>query len=412
VSDIILGKFLLILSIVFFAAYLLAGIFERFKIPGILAALFVGMATHYTHINILLNEGVYRSLFEGLADIGVLFLLFFIGLEIDIKEMKKQGDDIILATVLNTAVPFILGFFAMLYLGYGWIIAFIIGLTRMPTAEAVVVPILDEFNLVKTKVGNYIIGAGVLDDVIEVFLIALVSVWIGEKSGAISSGKEVTAIAINVAIFISFAWIAAKWVIKPLSRWINLKDQNLIFLTVVTLFLFGGFAEYSDLGLVVGAIVAGIIMHSVFNLQKKGEQTAQNCVRSMSYGFFGIIFFLWIGLSVDLSGILRTPELTIILFLVAFVGKLIGIFMMVPMKKLTPKEAWIVGVGLNARLTTEIIVAKLLLDANLIDLQLFSALVAASSVSTIIVPIVFTILAAKWKSSLIPGFNNKGNNNG
>jgi Ca2+-transporting ATPase len=409
-SDIILGQFLLILSVIFLAAYFLAGIFEKFKIPGILAALFVGMAAHYTHINVVLNENIYKNLFESLANIGVLFLLFFIGLEIDVKEMKEQSDDIILATVLNTAMPFVLGFFAMLYLGYGWIVAFVIALTRMPTAEAVIVPILDEFDLIKTKVGNYIVGAGVLDDIIEVFLVALVSVWIGEKSGAISSNKEITAISINIAIFISFAWIITKWVIRPLSSWLKLEAQNLIFLMIITLFSFGGFAEYSDLGLVVGAIVAGIIMHPVFNLQNSDVQSTQNCIKAVSYGFFGIIFFLWIGLSVDLSGILKAPKLAIILFLAAFLGKLMGIFMMVPMKKLTSKEAWIIGIGLNARLTTEIIVAKLLLDAKLIDLQLFSALVAASSVSTIVVPIVFAVLVAKWKTSLIPHYINKGDN--
>jgi len=407
-NDQLFGELLLLLSLLFGITYFLAGFFERLKIPGILAALFTGMIIHYTHFNALLSHGTYGEIFAALADIGVLFLLFFIGLEIDIKGMKSQSGNIVSATVLNTIFPFIFGALAMLYLGYSWTIAFVIGLTRMPTAEAVIVPILDEFGLIKTKVGNYIVGAGVLDDVIEVFLVAFVSIWIGEKTDiSISNNKAIVNIFINLLIFAAVAWLARKWILIPLSRWLKNSVQNLIFLMIITLFLFGGFAEYSDLGLVVGAIIAGILMHPVFDVYKEKGKDATEAIRAISYGFFGIIFFLWIGMSVDLNGMLKAPELAIILFFAAFFGKLIGIFLMVPMKKLTVKEAWIIGIGLNARLTTEIIVAKLLLDAHLINTQLFTALVAASSVSTIIVPIAFTVLVAKWKPLLISNLKNE-----
>ena len=73
---------------------------------------------------------------------------------------------------------------------------------------------------------------------------------------------------------------------------------------------------------------------------------------------------------------------------------------MVPMKKLTTREAWTVGIGLDARMTTEIIVAKLLLDAQLIDLHLFTALVAAASFTAITVPLGFTLLVRQWGDHL------------
>ena len=400
-NDQFLGEFLLIFALLFSFTYFLAGLFERVKIPAILAALFIGMAIHYTPLYPLLKRGLNGDIFTVLADLGVLFLLFFIGLQIDINEMKSQSTDIIIATVLNTLIPFLLGALVMIYLGYGWLLAFVIGLTRMPTAEAVVVPILDEFGMIQTKVGNYIVGAGVLDDVIEVFLVAFVSVWIGEKSGLITNNsKEAIDIVIHFAIFAIVAYIARKWILVPLSHWLKIKVSNLIILMIITLFIFGGFAEYFDLGLVVGAITAGMLMRPVFNKADMAGARAQAAVKAVSYGFFGVIFFLWIGMGVDLKGIIKEPELAILLFLAAFIGKIIGIFLMVPMKKISVKEAWTIGIGLNARLTTEIIVAKLLLDASLIDTKLFTALVAASSASTIIVPLLFSIMAVKWKKDL------------
>lgn len=401
-NDQVVGQFLLLLALLFGLTYLLAGLLERLKIPGILAALFVAMAAHYTPVGDLLTHGVFNNLFTILAELGVLFLLFFIGLQIDMKEMRSQSGNIISATILNTVVPFILGVGVMRYLGYDWIISFIVGLTRMPTAEAVIVPILDEFNLIKTKVGNYIVGAGVLDDIIEVFLVAFVSVWISAKSGFIvNDSQEITDIVINIAIFMAATWISWRFILIPLSHWLKIRVANLILLTIITLFIFGGFAEYSDLGLVVGAIVAGILMRPVFNAAGDIGLQATKAVRAVSYGFFGIIFFLWIGMSVDVTGIVKAPELAILLFLAAFIGKIIGIFLMVPMGQLNSKEAWTIGIGLNARLTTEIIVAKLLLDAQLIDLHLFTALVAASSVSTIIVPLLFSLMVSFWKNQLM-----------
>ncbi len=399
-----IGELLLYLSLLFAGAYLLAALLNRVKIPAILAALFVAMAAHYTPLGRALISAPLDAPFGLLSELGVLFLLFYIGLQIDLKEMKGLSGDIFWCTALNTIVPFFLGVAVMLGLGYGWLIAFVIGLTRMPTAEAVIVPILDEFQLIRTRVGEFIVGAGVLDDVIEVFLVAFVSVWIGEK--AVSSGAgsvlegEVFGIFAALIIFLVMAWIFYRWLLPLLGRLLPRRPRNLIMLAMLILLGFGGFAEYAGLGMVVGAITAGVLLRPIFNSMGLAGEEATQTVQSISYGFFGLLFFFWVGLSVDLEGMTRAPLLAVLLFLAAFLGKLIGVFIMVPMGKISVREAWTVGVGLNARLTTEIIVAELLLSAKLIDVHLFSALVAASSFSTLAVPLIFTLLVRRWGEDL------------
>ncbi len=393
-----IGELLLDLALLFAMSYLLAGLLARIRIPGILAALLVAMAVHYTPLGERLLSPEFQIPLSFLADLGVLFLLFFIGLQIDIKEMRSSSGDIIWLTALNTMVPFLLGVGVMLMLGYGWLMAFVIGMTRMPTAEAVIVPILDEFRLIHTRVGTLIIGAGVLDDVIEVFLVGLVSVWIGEKTG--ETGGALGGLMMGVLVFILLAWLNYRWLIPLLGRWLPRKPRNLMLLCMVVLFGFGGLSEYSSLGMVVGAITAGVLMRPTFNnMGSVGEQVMQT-IQSISYGFLGLIFFFWVGLNADLGGMLREPVLAILLFLAAFVGKLLGVFAMVPMGRLTVREAWTVGIGLNARLTTEIIVAQLLFSAKLIDVHLFTALIAASAVSTISVPLLFTLLVRQWGDEL------------
>lgn len=401
-AETVVGEIFLDLALLFGLTYLVAGLLARLRIPAVLGALFVAMAAHYTPIGGALLSAPLYGPFSFLAQLGVLFLLFYIGLQIDLGEMREMSGEIVWCTVLNTAVPFVLGVAVMLGLGYGWLIAFVIGLTRMPTAEAVIVPILDEFQLVRTRVGAFIIGAGVLDDVIEVFLVALVSVWIGERAAGAGAGleSEVAGIFIGLAVFIVMAWVSGRWVLAPLSRWLPRRPANLLVLAVVVLFGFGGVSEAAGLGMVVGAIIAGILMRPVFNaMGHTGEETTQT-VQSVSYGFFALVFFFWVGLQVDLGGMLDAPLTAVLLFLAAFLGKLIGVFFMVPMGRISVREAWTVGIGLNARLTTGIIVAQLLLGANLIDVHLFTAIVAAATFSTIIVPLVFSLLMRRWGEEL------------
>ncbi len=403
-SETQIGEILLYLSLLFALTCLAAGLLARLRIPGILGALFVAMAAHYTPIGTHLVTEPLNVPFSFLARLGVLFLLFYIGLQIDLKEMKAVSTDIVWCTILNTLVPFILGVAVMLVLGYGWLIAFVIGLTRMPTAEAVIVPILDEFQLIRTRVGELIVGAGTLDDVIEVFLVAFVSVWIGERAAKATSAalieNEVAGILLSMGIFMVMAWLSYRFIIPWLGRWLPRRPRNLLMLAMLVLLGFGGLSEYGGIGMVVGAITAGMLMRPVFNsMGLVGEQTT-GTIQSMSYGFFGLVFFFWVGLNADVEGMLRAPLLAVLLFLAAFAGKLLGVFLMVPMGKVTVREAWAVGIGINARLTTEIIVAQLLLEARLIDEHLFTALVAASSLSTVLVPLVFTLMMRRWGEEL------------
>ena len=395
-TELQLGELLLDLALLFGATYLLAGLLIKVRIPGILAALIIAMAVHYTPFGDCLLSTEFKIPLNFLSQLGVLFLLFFIGLQIDPAEMRRSSSDIVWLTILNTVFPFLFGMIVMLALGYGWMLAFVIGMTRMPTAEAVIVPILDEFQMIRTRIGTFIIGAGVLDDIIEVFLVAFVSVWIGEKAGA----GGMSTIFIGSVAFILLAWLNYRWLIALLIRWLPRRPRNLLLLSMVILFGFGGLSQYVELGMVVGAITAGVLMRPAYNsLGRVGEQVTQ-AIQSVSYGFLGLIFFFWVGLNADLESMVREPTLAVLLFLAAFLGKLAGVFIMVPMKRLTWREAWTVGIGLNARLTTEIIVAQLLLSSSLIDIHIFTALIAASSVSTIVVPLLFAFLVRQWGDKL------------
>ena len=390
-----LGELLLSLSLIFALTYALGFFLSRFKIPSILAALFVGMILSHTPFFMFIHSvPAFESTISFLSNFGVLFLLFYIGLQIDLSEMRESGSDIIWLTLLNTLIPFLFGVVVMLLYGYGWAIALVIGMTRMPTAEAVIVPILDGFKMIKTRVSTFIIGAGVLDDVIEVILVGIVSIWIGSRTGQSHGG--ITGLIIGILAFIIISWILYRLMPHIIKKWEPKTLSELMIFSLIIIFGFGGFGEYVELGMVVGAITAGIIMRPLFVTEERRGELISKTTQTLSYGFFGVIFFFWIGFNADMRGFFQEPLLAILLYLAGTFGKLFGVLLMVPMKKLTLKEALIVGVGLDARLTTEIIVAGLLYSASIIDLKLFTALVAASSFTALSVPVIFSQLIRLW----------------
>lgn len=300
-QEVDVGRLLIDLAALFAASYLVGALLARIRIPVILGALFVGMAARFTPLADDLMNGATGEAFGFLANLGVLFLLFYIGLQMDVGEMRRASRDVVWLTVLNTALPFLFGVLIGVAFGYGAAVAFVIGLTRMPTAEAVVVPIVDEFGLIHTRVGQFIVGTGVLDDVIEVFLVAFVSVWIGAKTGTETGAGEVAAVATGMVAFVVLTYVAYRWVFPWLARLLPRGPRNLTLLAVLGLFALGGVSTLAQLGLVVGAIVAGVTLRPVFLHDGDGDLTEKE-VDSLSYGFLGPIFFLWIGLNVDLGG--------------------------------------------------------------------------------------------------------------
>jgi len=401
------GKALAEVALLLAGAFALGTLLDRVRVPRILAALFLGMGAQVI-IGTPASSEPFGSILDLLGRLGVLWLLLLIGLEVDLKGMARMGVDIVLLTVLNTLVPFLLGFGFMLSLGYGVFLSLFIGMTRMPTAEAVVVPILDEFDMVNTRVGRFIVGAGVLDDVVEVLLVVVTSVWIGAhassaNSATVSIEHDITGILVGGIAFAVAGYVAYRWVLPALASWTHGKAAELLLLSAVALFALGGFAQLAGLGLVVGALITGVALRPTLDGDAADRRAVRDAIDLGAYGFFGPIFFLWVGMSVDLSGMVKAPWLAIGLFAAAFFGKLIGAWLLVPLGHATTKEALAAGIGLNARLTTEIIVAQLLLTAGIIDAQLFTALVAASGLSTLLVPPLFAVVLDRWGSILRPG---------
>lgn len=379
-------------ALLFTAITAVSFLFRRLRLPIVLAPVLFGFLVQYTPLAAHLGTDEFRAVLKVMSNFGVIFLLFYIGIQLDLKKFKQLGKPILKLTSYSIVLPFVFTFAFIWAMGYGWFLAIIIGLTSIPVAEAVVVPILNEYNLMRTKVGQFIVGPGILDDIIEVLMISLVSIWLTNYFGIASPVNPLFLVAMMV-LFLIATWVSYRFLIPFFGKRIEPKPYIAMIYCITVLLLFSSFAQVSDLGLVVGALAAGIAMQPwLSSLKDASSKILIKTIEIIAYGFTGVFFFFEIGLLVDLEGILLHPLFIVMLFLCSTLGKLGASFLMIPSGALTFREALIVGIGLDVKMTTELIVAKMLFSAGAIGAALYTALISASSLSMIIVPICLSIL--------------------
>ncbi|MCK4491709.1 MAG: cation:proton antiporter, partial [Candidatus Altiarchaeales archaeon] len=170
------GSVIFILTVCLITSFLVAELFHRLKLPRIVGQIVAGIILGFPLWRDLLFAGDIVGYISILSELGIIFLLLLAGLEIDYVKLRKASKDIALVAVFSAVVPFILGFMVMKFLGYGDIPALILGAALSITAEGTKTAVLTEFNVLKTRLGAIMLGAGALDDIFEVIFIAAVVV--------------------------------------------------------------------------------------------------------------------------------------------------------------------------------------------------------------------------------------------
>ncbi|GBE19641.1 MAG TPA: cation:proton antiporter [Candidatus Pacearchaeota archaeon] len=377
----------LFLGLVFLLTFLIGRLLEKIRVPWIFSALIIGsLFAIYNPFTSITSS----STFEFLAQLGMYFLLFLIGFEIDLKKLKKSKNFIFKATFFTLFLATIFGTLLIHFVfGYSWLISSLVALSFATVGEAILIPILDEFKIVNTKLGQSIIGIGTLDDVIEILLLILVGVVIGS---GIHSGSNIILTLISLAVLVILAFSLIK---------LKKQDGKLKFISIEYLFLFILFVLFLFLGIgklahaaPIAALLAGITLNAF--LPDNRVEGVKTGIKILCYGFFAPIFFLWVGISLDINYLFASPLLILLVVAVSNGAKLLGSWM-IGRKELGTKQSILLGIGLSVRFSTSIIIIKILLDNNLIEKDLYSVIIASAIILTFLVPVLFSRLLVRWK---------------
>jgi len=354
--------------------------------PAIFGELFLGMIfVSFIILTGLAETGVSDILTDpaemGISDmakIGILLLLFSTGLGTNFEEFKRLEVASSVVAISGVILPFILGYFATILFFNGHLVALFVGVALVATSVGVGASILTELRMLRTKIGSLIMGAAVIDDVIGIMLMsALISVAI---TGSISLAEIFLLIVFVVLFFLISLTIGIK-LCKKLAEKIHIGREDLLLLGLVIVLAFVLISEELGITAIIGAFIAGLVVG-----QTHFARGLRPHVSLIGGAFFIPIFFVWMGMSFDVSAFATVGWFALVLVIVAIVGKVVGCGAGALAAKLGGKESLAVGVAMIPRAEVALVLVKLGLDYKLIGADIASAILVMVIITTLITP--------------------------
>lgn len=381
-------KMLLDLLLIFAGAKIMGEIFERLKQPPVIGEILAGILLGpYVFGLIHPSDMDTSSVYRVLAEIGVIILLFTVGLRVRIDEMMKVGLTSLVVATLGVILPFFFGYLYTLTVEQSTIEAMFIGAAMVATSVGITARVFADLGILDSRVAKVMLGAAVIDDILGLLVLAVVT---GVGKGAISYLK-IALITLEAVGFVLFIVIIGKKLVFRVAPRLNfIKSRNAPFILAI-LFCLGlsAVASYIDLAAIVGAFMAGMVLAELnleFNFSLKFESL---------YQFLVPFFFVLMGLQVDLSVFTKFNLIGAALILTAFaiVGKLVGCG--IGALSLGWKEAAVVGVGMVPRGEVGMIVASLGLGMGAISSDLYSIVIFMVVATTILTPPILARMVSK-----------------
>lgn len=371
------------LAIIIISAKLFGLIARKLKAPQVAGEIIAGLLIGPSLFNIVVDNDFW----SGMAEIGVILLMFSAGLETNIDNLKKSGLKATALAVAGVSFPLILGtIMYMCFYGFSgpgtttFIEAVFIGTILTATSVSITVSALKELGKISTEVGTTIMSAAIIDDVIGIVVLTAV---LGLKDPNANLG----AVCIKTVAFFALSLVAGVVIFKIMQRFVRRwpHTRRIPIMGMALAFVLAYVADkYFGVADITGAYVAGIILSSLDDsayIDRKMDIS--------SYMIFGPIFFASVGLQTNL----RTVDLSILAFSIAFVlvgllGKVVGCGAVAKLLKYNNSDALKIGVGMMTRGEVALIVAQRGLKAEIIDSKYFTAVILLIVISSILTPII------------------------
>lgn len=375
------------LAIILIAAKLCGILASKLRAPQVVGEIIAGLLIGPSLLG-LVSESTFLV---DMAEIGVVLLMFFAGLETNLQDLKKTGWKAFVIAVAGVSVPLLSG--SVLYFLYYGIPPFgsdafytgiFVGVIMTATSVSITVATLMELGKLKESLGITIMGAAIIDDVIGIIVLTLV---IGFKNPDVSPLTVLT----NTVLFFGLALIlgvGGYYLFKALDARYPHTRRIPIFGLVLCLGLAYIAEVYFGIADITGAYVAGIILCNI----KDSEYIARK-IDISSYMFFAPVFFASIGIKTSLQSL--NPSLLIfsILFVVvALAGKIIGCGGVARLLGYRGKDTLKIGVGMMTRGEVALIVMQKGIDVGMIDPSYSTSVILLIVVSSIITPIILKVL--------------------
>lgn len=373
------------LIVILLAAKAAGYISTRLGQPSVLGELLIGVLLGPSLINILhlpfINNETLGATLSELSELGVLLLMFIAGLELHLGELTSNRKVSLLASSGGLLLSIGLGWGAGRLFGMSNTSALLLGLALGATSVSISARTLMELGVLRSRVGLSLLGAAVVDDILSILAF---SIFLAIYTGS-GGFWGLIWLAVRMALFLSAATAFGLWVLPRLVRWVGRLSisQGVLAFAIVTLLAYGLAAELvGEMAALIGAFMAGLMFART---PEKGH--IEQGITALAYGLFIPIFFINIGLSVNLRGLqLNAVWLILVVTLAAIAGKILGAAAGARLGGFPGHAAFQLGAGMVARGEVTLIIAAVGRQAGLVDSGAFSAIVAVVLLSTLVTP--------------------------
>ncbi|MCY3865577.1 MAG: cation:proton antiporter [Chloroflexi bacterium] len=365
--------------------------------PRVLGQLIVGLILGPTVLDMLhwgILQGVdLQGTIKEFAELGVLLLMFNIGLEVHLSELAKVGKVAVFAGVLGVVVPIALTAVVLLPAGYDMIPAFFAGVTLAATSVSISAQVLLELGYLHTKEGNALLATALIDDVLAILAVSLTLVLAGAGNAQGNAEfSQLLVIILQMAGYILVAFLLAWYALPRIMQWIQRRPQlsqayGIPIFALVSALLFGWSAEYfGGVAAITGAFIAGVGLSKLTpGLKHDIEQTMSH----LAYVFLVPIFFVDVGLETDLSAFpLDALPFMLILLLMAVISKVFGAGFGARVAGFNLRESLRVGVCMVSRGEVGLIIISIGLTSGILDggSELYASLFMVILLTTVLTP--------------------------
>ncbi|MDX8433531.1 cation:proton antiporter [Mesorhizobium abyssinicae] len=395
------GVFVLEIILLLLVGRGLGELLERFGQPAVMGQLIAGILLGPSLLGWLWPEGErvvfsgdasQKSMINAVAQLGVLMLLLLTGMETDLKLVRRVGRACFSISAAGVAVPFVIGFAAAQFMpatllapgGERIVAGLFLGTALSISSVKIVAMVVREMNFMRRDLGQTIVSSAIIEDTIGWVIIAI-------TIGIATHGRvEVSSLAftiLGVAAFMAFSFTLGRRIVFDAIRWTNDNFHSEYAVVTIILAIMGAMALITDLigvHTVLGAFVAGILVGESPILSRHIEGQLRGVITAL----FMPVFFGVAGLSTDLT-VLVDPQLallTVALVAIASIGKFAGAFIGAELAGMSRREGVAVGCGMNARGSTEVIVASIGLSIGVLSHNLFTMIVTMAVITTLAMP--------------------------
>jgi Kef-type K+ transport system membrane component KefB len=346
-------------------------LFEKMKQPGVIGEIIAGIVLGPVLIGSLsgtslslfgtsffkFNLDLTSPEFKEIAFIGVIFLLFTAGLEINMSELKKTKRTGFFVGIFGIVIPFILGYIVGLLFNMDTLQCAVIGTIFLATSTTMAIRILSDMDLLATRVGLALYTVLVINDVIAMIIFALV----------FSRGNSFI-VLLQVAFFFLFTIGIGFFIIAYTKKKKVTRKAPMLILTMglVICFIFASLAENMGITAIIGAFIAGLFIG-----RTPQANIIADYIKTIGYAFFIPLFFVWIGASFNFLYLIQSPQLNaLLLFIFIFVlfgliGNVLGGFIGGRLSGLSKRESLSIGIGMMPVMSVALIVVTTGIDQKI-----------------------------------------------